>query len=283
MGPRPRSCSRRPAGGGLGCGRAPRSTPTPRSGHNSSARCGRFDPARNSWPDRRRAGSAPAPRRRGTRPPGQPCREHNACNASVILGGRLRRAFGREVAPSIRRRSSRHLDGAFLGGYFRNMFEKRNEQTNETAASPRTRGRMALGAAVILSAVPALAAAVDQQSMRSLEAYAAAMYGALGVPVATGLLSLVVYAVACTLAILWLVAAVTSWVSRGGAIGAGVFMVVANLATALAMLFVTEYGSPVFPAQWGAPRGATRARRSRRSRTARPQREAPVMRLDIVR
>lgn len=131
------------------------------------------------------------------------------------------------------------------------MFDKRNEQTNETAASPRTRGRMALGAAVILSAVPALAAAVDQQSMRSLEAYAAAMYGAHGVPVDTGLLYLVVYAVAGTLAILWLVAAVTSWVSRGGAIGAGAFMVVANLATALAMLFVTEYGSPVFPAQWG--------------------------------
>lgn len=133
------------------------------------------------------------------------------------------------------------------------MFEKRNEQTKETAASPRTRGRMALGAAVILSAVPALAAAVDQQSMRSLEAYAAAMYGAHGVPVDTGLLYLVVYAVAGTLAILWLVAAVTSWVSRGGAIGAGAgaFMVVANLATALAMLFVTEYGSPVFPAQWG--------------------------------
>jgi hypothetical protein len=132
------------------------------------------------------------------------------------------------------------------------MFEKEAGRTpGSDEVNPLAYGRRTLGTAAALSAVPAVAAAIDQQSARTLHSHAVNMYSAHDVPVDPGLLYLIVYAVAGSLVVLWLTAAVTAWVSRRVASGVGALLVLANGATALAMLFATEYGSVVFPMQWG--------------------------------
>lgn len=90
--------------------------------------------------------------------------------------------------------------------------------------NPLAYGRRTLGAAAALSAVPAVAAAIDQQSARTLHSHAVNMYSAHDVPVDPGLLYLIVYAVAGSLVVLWLTAAVTAWVSRRVASGVGALL-----------------------------------------------------------
>src|SRR5690625_7594779 len=106
------------------------------------------------------------------------------------------------------------------------MFEKRRGyRPQDVSVRPKLRGRGALGVAAALSVLPAIAAVIDQQSIRALQEYALSMYGASGIDVDPGLLDAVVYTVAGISVLFWLIAAVTSLIGRRLALCTGVVVV----------------------------------------------------------
>lgn len=131
---------------------------------------------------------------------------------------------------------------------FRNNAET---MSTSTVARQKPRGRGALGAAVALATVPVIAAFIDQQTARALGDHALSIYPANGIDIDPGLLYVVTYSVAGIFFVLWLVAAISSWISRRVALGTAIVVVVLNVAAALTMLFATEYGDQVFPPIWG--------------------------------
>lgn len=123
--------------------------------------------------------------------------------------------------------------------------------SDSISANQKFRGRGALGVAAALAAVPAIAALIDQGTVRALRDHSLSMYGANGIEIDPGLLYAVVYSVAGVLFVLWLVAWLTAWIGRRAALSVAIIMVLLNATATLTMLFATEYGELVFPPIWG--------------------------------
>ncbi len=105
--------------------------------------------------------------------------------------------------------------------------------------------------AVVLSAVVAVAAIIDQTGGRSLADHATAMYAPDGKRPDPNLLYGLVYTVAAAGALLWLpvIRAVRS--RRRSAPVLAVVVTAITAALALLLLASTEYGAQIFPPLWG--------------------------------
>lgn len=113
-------------------------------------------------------------------------------------------------------------------------------------------GHRIIGLAVVSSFVLAVAAVVDQWAGQSLAAYTVSMYGAHGIEGEPEAIYGLVHIIAGTLIVLWLLVGLASWSRRRWTFGVLVTVTTVNALLALTMLFVTEYGEPIFPAPWGA-------------------------------
>lgn len=131
---------------------------------------------------------------------------------------------------------------------FRNALEKNAPATSRPQA---TLGRRVLGLAALLSIALGIAAGVDQQGGGSLRDHATAMYAAHGVDVDPNLPYVVLYLVAGVLAVGWVAAVLAARARTSIALATVVTVTVVNLAAALVLLVVTEYGERVFPPLWG--------------------------------
>lgn len=124
----------------------------------------------------------------------------------------------------------------------------------ETATIARRRrlAADAVGAAVVLPAVLAVAAGLDQAGGQSLVDHASAVYAPHGEHAAAGLLYGLVYFVAAASAALWLLVlrAVRAG-KRWSALLAGLVVAI-SVTLALTLLASTEYGERIFPPLWGA-------------------------------
>jgi hypothetical protein len=105
--------------------------------------------------------------------------------------------------------------------------------------------------AIVLSAVLAVVAIIDQTGGRSLADHAAAMYAPYGKRPDPSLLYGLVYAVAAIGALLWLL--VLRVVQSRGRSAPILAVVVTTVAGALALLLfvLSEYGAQIFPPLWG--------------------------------
>ena len=122
---------------------------------------------------------------------------------------------------------------------------------NATERKKRT-GHRAIALAVVSSFVLAVVAVVDQWTGQSLDAYSISMYESHGVDGEPGAIYGLVHIIAGTLIVLWLLVGLASWARRRWTFGVLIAVATVNAVLALAMLFVTEYGEPIFPAPWGA-------------------------------
>ena len=105
--------------------------------------------------------------------------------------------------------------------------------------------RVATVAAVALSAALGLAAIVDQIGGRSLADHASATYAPYGNDPSAGLLYGLVYSIAAVDLLLFLV------VLRRRTRVMAIVTVLVTASLALTLLFVREYGQPIYPSIWG--------------------------------
>ncbi|MEE6286307.1 hypothetical protein V2J52_01415 [Georgenia sp. MJ173] len=135
------------------------------------------------------------------------------------------------------------------------------QSLSETASIRRPAGptpgssRGATGAvvsAIALTVVLLGAAIIDHAGARSLLDHAAAAYASYGTSPDPALLYGIVYTVSVVGLLLWLpVLRAARRGRRWAPIAAGTATVVTGM-LALTLLFITEYGAPIFPPLWGA-------------------------------
>lgn len=105
--------------------------------------------------------------------------------------------------------------------------------------------------AVVLSAVLAVVAIIDQAGGRSLADHVTAMYAPYGKQPDPDLLYGLVYAVAAVGALLWLAVIRAVRARRRSASVLAVVVTVITAALALLLFGVSEYGTQIFPPLWG--------------------------------
>ncbi|GIG68903.1 hypothetical protein [Phytomonospora endophytica] len=109
----------------------------------------------------------------------------------------------------------------------------------------------ALGTAIVLSAVLAGAAIVDQASIHGLRDHSEAMYEPYGVPANPGALYGILYTVAVVGALLWIPAILGARKGKRWAAVMSVIAVVITAGLALTVFATAEYGEAVYPPVWG--------------------------------
>ncbi len=125
------------------------------------------------------------------------------------------------------------------------------QSLSESPTIQRTSGRPVAVLAVVLSAVLAVVAIIDQAGGRSLIDHATAVYAPYDKHPTAGVTYGLVYGVAAINVLTWLLVAGLARAHRVIAAGVAVlaFLVTASLAAIL--LTVTEYGVHPFPPLWG--------------------------------
>jgi hypothetical protein len=104
---------------------------------------------------------------------------------------------------------------------------------------------------VLLSAVLAAAAVVDQTGGQSLTDHAAAVYAPYGEQPSSSLLYGLVYTVAAVGALLWMLVLRAVRSRRRSAPILAAVVVTITAALAVLLLVSTEYGARIFPPLWG--------------------------------
>ena len=107
----------------------------------------------------------------------------------------------------------------------------------------------ALWGAVVLSAVLAVAAIIDQAAIHALRDYTTDMYAPYDVPANPGALYAILYTVAIVGALLWLPAAFGA--RKKWAPVAAIVATVIAAGLALLVFATAEYGEMLFPPVWG--------------------------------
>jgi hypothetical protein len=105
--------------------------------------------------------------------------------------------------------------------------------------------------ALVLSAVLAIAALVDQVGTRGLAEHAVARYASYGIHPDPTVLYGAVYAVAVVDAVLWLLVLRAVRSGRRSALVLAGVVTTTTAAVAALVVDATEYGQPIFPPLWG--------------------------------
>jgi hypothetical protein len=112
-------------------------------------------------------------------------------------------------------------------------------------------GRSTTLIAAGLSLVAGAAAIVDQAGSRSLFEHATTAYASYGKQPSAGLLYGLLYGVAVTNALLWLLVAGIARKHRSIAAGVALLVVLISAGLAVTLLTASEYGVRIYPPLWG--------------------------------
>ena len=124
-------------------------------------------------------------------------------------------------------------------------------RTSESMTQDRRTGARVIAVPVVLSAVVALTAIIDQVGNYRLGAYTQAMYAPYGLQPQPTLLYGVVYAVAVVGTVLWLLVGRAARAQRRSAPVLAIVVTTITAGLAAILLLATEYGTAIFPPLWG--------------------------------